>query len=610
MLNKFVTICDLILKPIKKHICFFVFMYILGLICIISVPKINKSIAFCELFFDDYALCLLFTVLPSIIAKPLKFLVYFILYVLAIIDTYCINRLDSAISPTLIQVTLQTNTSEASEALNSYISPQYIVPWTLMVLLLLLFNIVVLIILNRKKKKSGSLHNSISLRNFFSENTLSHINHIITVIVCASLLVSAAKDYAPKKFMILVLTADRTSFLRIHEGYYDIVSRKTLYIPVYRFFYSLKANSFNDEEINSVKTHTLSVKVDSVSFSSPNIVLIIGESHNRNHSTLYGYNKQVTPFQQKMKENGNLYVFKNVITSYNKTTNSFQNMFSMYHYGDSGYWATYPLFPAIMKKAGYHTVFITNQFVQNINEDVWDHDTGMFLNEPTISKAMFDCRNSRKYKYDEFLLNEYDSLKNFNKSENFIIFHLMGLHMQYKDRYPEKWNRFTVYDYNKRTDLSIKDKSVLAAYDNAALYNDYVLYSIVNLFLDSDAIIIYVPDHGEEIFDGCKTCGRLSTLKPIDLYQQYDIPFWIYVTDEYKRKHTQIVHLIENSLVKPFMTDDIGQMILFLGGVSNKYYKEENNLLSPNFNVKRSRRILNQVNYDSVMQKFNYKLEN
>ena len=56
-----------------------------------------------------------------------------------------------------------------------------------------------------------------------------------------------------------------------------------------------------------------------------NIVLVIGESYNRHHASLYGYNKNTNPFLSKID---NLYVFDNVISSINGTSKSFENFLS------------------------------------------------------------------------------------------------------------------------------------------------------------------------------------------------------------------------------------------------------------------------------------------
>jgi len=105
------------------------------------------------------------------------------------------------------------------------------------------------------------------------------------------------------------------------------------------------------------------VDVDSCEFTSPNIVLIIGESYNRHHSSQYGYIKPTTPRQIKRQKQGRLIPFTDVVSPWNLTSFVFKNMFSTYTVGDKGEWCDYPLFPELFRKAGYHVTFITNQFL-------------------------------------------------------------------------------------------------------------------------------------------------------------------------------------------------------------------------------------------------------
>ena len=72
----------------------------------------------------------------------------------------------------------------------------------------------------------------------------------------------------------------------------------------------------------------------------------------------------------------------------------------------------------------------------------------------------------------------------------------MGQHVFYSQRYPKNRTLFTVNDYKDRK-LDSKAKQIVAEYDNAMLYNDYVISQIVSRFIDKESVILYLPDHGE-----------------------------------------------------------------------------------------------------------------
>ena len=87
------------------------------------------------------------------------------------------------------------------------------------------------------------------------------------------------------------------------------------------------------------------LRIDSVSFRSPNVVVVIGESFIRRHSSLYGYGLQTNPL---LAREPNLTVFSDVVSPVNATTMSFQYFMSMAQTDDTLKWADTPFFPAFL----------------------------------------------------------------------------------------------------------------------------------------------------------------------------------------------------------------------------------------------------------------------
>ena len=578
-------IIELIGWPIKKNIRFFLFMYILGASCILIDPSVDKSRTFLELLLDTWLLCLILSTLPPKVSSFCKVILSAILYIVAIVDVYCQGRIGTGITPTLMQLTLETDQSEATEALTNYIEYKYILSPVLWILLLAAIHIILTIKGIKWENLQKKLESPIFLR-----------------ILLVLLLASAILSFRPKKFMAMYLFGNHDTFISL-QGMKAYNIANIYYIPIYKLIYSYKENTFGQEELTHLKENAENCRVDSCSFLSPNIILIIGESHNKHHSQLYDYQMPVTPYQLDRYEAGDLIPFSDVVTSYYVTTNSFKNMFSLYSYGDKGDWSKYPLFPVLFKKAGYHTTFITNQFMIDMNANFSDFDAGMFFNNNTLNKAMFDARNVKRHQFDEGLFEEYDSLKQYNQKHNMIIFHLRGLHLAYKERYPQKWNQFKASNYH-RPDLKQSDRQILAEYDNAALYNDYILNEIIKLFENEDAVIIYAPDHGEECFDGCQTYGRPARFKPIDIYQQFQIPFWIYTSKTYQSNHPEIIEKIKKSKDKPFMTDHLGNLLLSLGGIQSPYNPVEKDILHEKYKCDH-RMLMGKIDYEKMLPVIN-----
>ena len=76
-----------------------------------------------------------------------------------------------------------------------------------------------------------------------------------------------------------------------------------------------------------------------------------------------GYDVDTNPRQRKLEKQGRLIKFTDVVSPWNLTSFVFKNIFSMHVVGQKGEWCDYPMFPELMRKAGYHVTFITNQFL-------------------------------------------------------------------------------------------------------------------------------------------------------------------------------------------------------------------------------------------------------
>jgi heptose-I-phosphate ethanolaminephosphotransferase len=343
--------------------------------------------------------------------------------------------------------------------------------------------------------------------------------------------------------------------------------------------------------------------VDSCSYTSPNVVIIIGESFIKRHSSLYGYNKTTNPNLEKLRQTGNLSVFTDVITTRHGTSEAFKLFLSMACIKDSIRWCDTPLFPTLFKQAGYHVAFYSNQFVKESEKDRENATGAGFFYHPGIEPYIFNERNHSLNQFDEEMVQEYfeKHKKEGFKPYNLTIFHLLGQHVSYKDRYTQKYARFTEKDYDDRKDLTNSQKREVSEYDNATLYNDYVVSTIISHYQNQDAIVIYFSDHGEECNDFRPHIGRSGDWDMIErkagiecLRCQFDIPFIIYTSPLYQQNHPEIVKEINTALDRPFMTDDLPHLLLYLAGIHTSWYDSRHNLISPNFNTKR-RRLVSRV---------------
>ena len=576
-------ILNSMLFPINDNMLFFTFMYLLGAICVIFEPFAwfgSRLWSLFELYLDVYFLCFFLCFLSGKIKVFIRSILNIILYIVAIIDMTCYVKFGVGIIPIYYQAFVQSNIHETMEILQTYLSSSIIFSPLLLIILLLVLHIVVSFKKNR-----------------FNLLVHHHYSKLLKILAILILAFSLIMNFDNKRYLYNRIIC-QMSELGIEEKY-NINQLTGFYLPIYRLAYSISEYNSMKKVIKTLRKTLKQPSVESCEFISPDIVLIIGESYNRSHSQLYGYSLPTTPYQYMLHKTGRLVSFSDVISSWNITCESFENMLSLHAVGDKGNWYDFPFFTTIFKQAGYNVYFLSNQFVMNPSKSFSAFIEDIFINDKEISQLQFSYRNENIHQYDIGLLDDYHEREKTSSSHNLWIFHTMGLHAKFSERYPSKWEKFTLADYN-RPDLSKEDLEELVDYDNAILYNDYFLYSIVNTFKDKEAVIIFLSDHGERVFDNSMEFGRNLSWNKNDIKQQFEIPFWFYFTEAYREKHPEIYKKVLSVKDKRYMTDIISHTLIYLAGISSKYYQSQYDILNPAYNQMRKRIIRNQREYETI----------
>ena len=612
-----------LLQNIKKNVAFWVFMYVLGIVtAYVVLPQTRNAKIYdhlyTELFVDVSVLFLFLSLLPQKISVWIKRLFYVIAYSVAIVDVYCFIKFGSTLTPTMLLLVGETNAQEAGEFLKSYLSTDVIFSKLGWVLLVMLVHVMWSIFYSRKivsrrvecgvrSENSTEIQDSSTkplVLESISHSTLHtpHSSIIISLIILAIFLFSLTDCWQNKVAFHRLM-----SYQTIGEVEHELTekTKAELYQPLYRLAFSIRANQLTAKQVQKLITGIDKVQVDSCAFTTPHIVLIIGESYNRYHAQLYGYEKPTTPRQLKRAQQGELIAYQDVVAPWNLTSFVFKYLFSLYSVGDQGEWCDYPLFPEIFRQAGYHVTFLTNQFLPQAKEAVYDFSGGFFLNNPTLSNAMFDARNEKLSYYDEGLLKDWDNLVRRDESTKegeLTIVHLKGQHLDYRTRSPKNRWFFKQDDYD-RPDLRSAEIQRLAYYDNAVLYNDSIVDEVIRRVEDEQSVVIYVPDHGEECYgEGVHFCGRMHSTEITGrlAHEEFDIPFWIWCSRSFKANQSELFDAIVKAKNRRYMTDALPFLLLHLAGIHMPDYREELDILSPQYNEMRPRILKNTTDYDKV----------
>lgn len=596
--NKLGRMFRWICRPVRQNALFFVFMYLLGCVCAWTTLRPVRGAhlyehLYAELLVDVYVLCLVLMLVPHRIRRWVRLLMAVLFYAIAIVDVYCFVKFDSTLTPTMLLLVGETDSREAAEFLQTYLSADVLTSKVGWVLLVAVAHILACC---AARPLCRWILSVLPERRF----TPAKAETVLGGMLLLFLLLSAKASYHNKQ-ATWRLMAGRT----IGELEHTLTEpdHAVLYTPSHRLAFSLRANALAAGQVRKLVAASSSVRVDSCSFQSPQIVLIIGESLGRHHSAQYGYSMMTTPRQIRREHTGQLVAFSDVVAPWNLTSFVFKYLFSLHVVGEEGEWCDQPLFPELFRAAGYQVTFLTNQFLPKAKEAVYDFSGGFFLNNPALSAAMFDVRNATTHPFDEGLLNDYDQLPSSDRPQ-LIIFHLLGQHVAYKQRSPKGRKHFQASDYESlRSDLSVRQRRMLADYDNSVLYNDSVVDEICRRFEQEDALVIYMPDHGEECYEEDRgfICRNHTSAVDYPLaHYEFEVPFWIWCSPRYISHHVKTYQQILAAKDRRLMTDALPHMLLGLAGIHTPAYHAEYDVLSPSYDERRPRILKGTADYDRL----------
>lgn len=392
----------------------------------------------------------------------------------------------------------------------------------------------------------------------------------------------------PHLSVVLSLVVAGGIFLFCYRMFSPFAFYKTI-TPIHRLLVSGKGVVDGIREQKTINEYRKShvVRLTKEGDKIKNVVFVIGESLNRDHMSLYGYPLKTTPALDLLR--GNIFKYEDVISSSPSTFVSINNMFSFAgnNPSSSGLWYQKGLLPDIMKAAGYRTYWISNQTTPLLSDDICDV---VVYRDKEVAEELKDGL------YDEQLLPILKDSISPSDDMRFVVVHLWGSHFTYKKRYPSEYSVFSAK--NEIKGKTEEQKQCIAEYDNSVLYNDYIVSSIIRFFQEEESLIIYVSDHGEEVYDFRNFAGRYP-----DKVTRYmlEIPMLVYVSDSLKNRYPGLSSRIVKSLDRPYMTDDIIHTILDLTGIHTFYYDSTKSVVNDCYDETRTR-LVNGVDYDAYLK--------
>ena len=312
----------------------------------------------------------------------------------------------------------------------------------------------------------------------------------------------------------------------------------------------------------------------------PYVVFILGESTSRHHMQLYGYGLPTTPKLAARAEAGELVAYENVTSPHAGTMAVLRTLFSFYDNDANGMWYDYGDFFDILRQAGVYTAWLSNQeasgFYGSIGRTLGERTDHVAFTSPVAHSIDLAER------YDSEVLPLLDEELRERVAEPvpaaFYVIHLMGAHEEFSKRYPPEFARFTPEDEAGRGALEdASARAVRAAYDNAVLYDDAIVDEIIRRFEDKDALVIFISDHGEEVYDTRAQFGHGDETSP----WQRAVPMVFWMSNVFRTNHPADVQRIEAARGNHWQSDEMIHTLLDLMHVRVADFDETKSLLAP-----------------------------
>lgn len=308
-------------------------------------------------------------------------------------------------------------------------------------------------------------------------------------------------------------------------------------------------------------------------------VFVIGESVDRKHMEIYGYNRPTTPYFEKIKDE--LFVFKDVTTAHVFTSAAVKSMLLLKN-------RTNQIYSLIQffKSAGFKTFWFSNQgkwdsfdnavmrFGKSCDEYAFIYGKDVIYSSNRYNLT-FDNKQRRLNLWDENLLKYLDEALSDSSKKKLIVLHLYGSHTPLNTRYPPEFAKFSLpqkyYDKEKA--------SAVCYYDNSILYTDYILSKVIKSLKKSGetSAMLYLSDHGQDIND-TKECNLTARTWP----NGYEVPFVVWISEKYRKDNAEF---IKNwNINRKYVTDKTAYSLIDLArlshpdiDLSNGIFSEESN---------------------------------
>ena len=261
-----------------------------------------------------------------------------------------------------------------------------------------------------------------------------------------------------------------------------------------------------------------------------NVILIIGESANYQHMSLFGYKRETNPLLSSLKSDPNFIYLKGLSGGVSTPVSLALLMNNIYEPNNMKAIEDKKanLFK-LAKQHGFKTFYISAQsgaLLTNLGAEFIDHK--LFRNKELLLFNQYQ---------DEALLKIIPELD--YESQNFIVINQRNAHAPYEENYQHN-SKFNYFLADKKNYQQFR----IDSYDNAMRYNDYLIYEMIQFYkqkFNGPTYIFFTSDHGE-VLDSSKVAFGHADLKE----EVAQVPFLAYINNANSKELRNLVEPVSH----------------------------------------------------------------
>ena len=312
------------------------------------------------------------------------------------------------------------------------------------------------------------------------------------------------------------------------------------------------------------------------------VVLVIGESFIRSHSSLYGYHLPVNPALERELRDSALIVYADAVVPANFTVISLSNILNLNSVSRGEKWWESAYMPMVFRKAGWSVEMYSNQYMPYTSQDL-----SMELFDPLQLDSVYTRYGMKNFDYDGDFMSSVPVRDIAPEKRTLTVIHLTGQHFPQSLRVPPASRHpFTADDVPAdKPWLTPERRAVVADYANSTLYNDSIVADIIDRYREKYAMVVYFSDHGEEMWDSAPNGHRTRQYpdNPEWIHNMHDVPLMFWISPLLRTRCPNLEERLRKCASRPVSIDLIGHTLLGAFAPSSPCYHPEYDVLSTDY---------------------------